>query len=74
HWASYGLGAYTVLMAEHVVGSFPCGATIVVHSNVPLGAGVSSSAALEVAVMKALSHSYGFPMAGIPLASLCQKV
>ena len=74
HWASYGLGAYTVLMAERVVDSFPCGATIVVHSNVPLGAGVSSSAALEVAVMKALSHAYGVPIAGIPLASLCQKV
>lgn len=74
HWAAYGLGAFTVLLAESVVRSFPRGATIAIRSDIPLGAGVSSSAALEVAVMSALAASYQLDISGMRLAALCQKV
>jgi L-arabinokinase len=39
-----------------------------------LNKGVSSSAAVEVAVMKAASAAYGVPLAGVELAESCQWV
>jgi L-arabinokinase len=47
---------------------------ILIHSSVPEGKGVSSSAALEVAVMKAVTVAYGVEVESRELAVLCQKV
>jgi galactokinase len=50
------------------------GVNILIESDVPIGAGVSSSAALEVAVMNALCGLHGIQMDGLQLARLCQVV
>jgi galactokinase len=50
------------------------GADVLLYSTVPLGAGVASSAAVEVATMRAVGAAYGAPTAGLRLASLCQMV
>jgi galactokinase len=44
-----------------------------VETNVPLGAGVSSSAALEVAVAIALKNLLGIELSGGQIALLCQR-
>ena len=50
------------------------GMRILVHSRVPEGKGVSSSAALEVSTMKALVSALDVNMDGRLMAILCQKV
>ena len=45
HWAAYVAGVFLVLMRERKV-NFTSGANILISSRVPLGKGVSSSAAL----------------------------
>jgi L-arabinokinase len=52
-WASYIGGVFFVLGKELGV-QFDTGAKIVIASRVPIGKGVSSSAALEVSVMQAV--------------------
>jgi galactokinase len=49
------------------------GANVLVSSKVPIGAGLSSSAALEVAVGFALLDLNGFPIDRKQLASICQR-
>ena len=44
-----------------------------IHSSVPIGAGLSSSAALEVSVALALSSWNGAKVSGKELAALCQQ-
>ena len=44
------------------------------ESTVPLNRGVSSSAAIEVAVMKAAAAAYGITLQGVELALACQWV
>jgi L-arabinokinase len=73
-WAAYVLGVFYALLAEGELGDLPSGADLLVHSTVPLGAGVASSAALEVAAMRAAGVAYGAPTSGLRLASLCQVV
>ncbi|HYO63788.1 MAG TPA: galactokinase family protein [Pyrinomonadaceae bacterium] len=73
HWASYVAGAFLVLMRERGC-SFDRGARILVGSDVPEGKGVSSSAALEVATMRALAAAYNVELSPRELAFLCQKV
>ncbi|MGD8239461.1 MAG: N-acetylmuramoyl-L-alanine amidase [Armatimonadota bacterium] len=73
-WAAYLAGAFHVLMAEGVVDAFPHGANILLSSAVACGAGVSSSAAIEVAAMYAIDAAYGLGLEGLELARLCQIV
>jgi L-arabinokinase len=72
HWAAYVAGAWAVLAAER--GLAPPGARVLVASAVPEGKGVSSSAALEAAVMRALVASLDPAIGGRELALLCQTV
>jgi galactokinase len=44
-----------------------------IESDVPLGAGVSSSAALEVAMAMVLQNIAGSGLAGLEIAQLCQR-
>jgi L-arabinokinase len=53
---------------------FPQGVTIIVDSSVPLGKGVSSSAAVEVATMRALLAMANHPCDGRTLAIWSQMV
>jgi L-arabinokinase len=72
-WASYVAGAFLVLMREKRV-AFDRGARILIRSEVPEGKGVSSSAALEVAAMSAITAAYGVDLSPRETAFLCQKV
>lgn len=70
-WAAYIAGAFLVLMRERGV-KFTQGANILIHSSVPSGKGVSSSAAIEVATMKAIATAYEIELRSTELAFLCQ--
>jgi len=72
-WAAYAAGAFLVLMRERGA-HFTGGARILIHSAVPEGKGVSSSAAIEVAVMSAIAAAYDIVISGRDLAILCQMV
>ena len=71
-WAAYVVGAvYRCLTASRVTDP-PQGLRLLSSSEVPEGKGVSSSAALEVAVMSATVAHYRLPMDGVTLARACQ--
>jgi galactokinase len=72
-WAAYAAGAFLVLMRECNL-RFNRGARILIDSSVPEGKGVSSSAAIEVAVMQAVAAAFGVAMDARRMALLCQKV
>ena len=69
-WSDYVHGV--ALMLEQAGVAIP-GADLVVHSNVPTGAGLSSSAALEVSVASALVASSRATLPLKELARLCQR-
>ena len=72
-WAAYVLGVFHLLQRR-----FPsqavAGVNLYLESDVPLNKGVSSSASVEVAVMKAAVGAYGIALAGVELAEACQWV
>lgn len=72
-WAAYVIGTLVVLQRERGL-RLDRGLRLLVHSSVPVGKGVSSSAALEVATMQAVCDVYGLRLAGRELALLCQQV
>jgi len=69
-WGSYAAGVLRVL-AER--GRAPAGIDATVSSTVPVGAGLSSSAALEVALALALCDAAGFELPPLELALACQE-
>ncbi len=71
-WAAYLAGCVFVLMAEGFAPGLQTGANVLLRSSVPLGAGVSSSAAIEVAMMQALGVSRGLSLDGVSVARLAQ--
>ena len=73
-WARYLAGAWLVLVAEGEMERIDHGADVVLESSVPLGAGVSSSAAIEVAMLTALVADLKLAMPGARLARLGQIV
>ncbi|MBI4731375.1 MAG: galactokinase [Chloroflexi bacterium] len=72
-WCAYILGDLYFLLKK-----FPQkitrGFSMYLESDVPLGKGVSSSAALEVAPMKAMAEMYGIQVQGVELAEWTQWV
>ena len=71
-WASYIMGCFIVLRNEQKANF--SGATIEIDSEIPWGKGVSSSAALEVAVMKAIINAYQIKSGKYELPVWCQRV
>jgi galactokinase len=69
-WARYAQGVATEL---DLLGRPPVGLVGVVRSDLPIGAGLSSSAALEVAVGLALCGVSGFELEPMELALACQR-
>jgi galactokinase len=69
-WSDYILGV--ALMLERS-GRNLAGADLIVWSDVPIGAGLSSSAALEVSCAHALLTESGLPFEPIEIAQLCQR-
>ena len=64
-WANYVRGVVKHLMLRN---KYFSGADMVISGNVPQGAGLSSSASLEVAVGQALKSLYDLPLDGVALA------
>ena len=73
HWAAYVTGVFLTLMREREI-RFRDGARILISSRVPQGKGVSSSAALEVAVMQAVAAAFDVTIDAREMALLCQTV
>jgi galactokinase len=70
HWSDYIHGVAHMLTNSGV----PLrGANLAVHSDVPSGSGLSSSAALEVAVANALLANSNRSLEKLDLARLCQR-
>lgn len=72
-WAAYVAGMFLALMRERNL-NFASGANILISSHVPPGKGVSSSAALEVAALQAVTKAFDIEMDGPDIALLCQRV
>jgi galactokinase len=70
HWEDYPLGVLTMLRQAGV--DVP-GFSLSITGNVPLGAGLSSSASIEVATALALLHLAGATWTGPEIAKLCQR-
>jgi galactokinase len=70
HWSDYVIGVTRLLsgFAGHQKGT-----NLLIEGNVPQGAGLSSSASLEVAVCSALLEIYGEELDGTAVAQLCQR-
>ena len=71
-WLAYVIGCFIILNLRK--GIPVTGADITVRSEVPIGKGVSSSAALEVATLRALCTALGIALPGTELARLAQEV
>ena len=72
-WGAYVAGAVVVL--HHAYGPRCAhGLKCLVHSKVPVGKGLSSSAAIEVATMHALAAVAGIDVGGRDVALLAQRV
>jgi galactokinase len=70
-WLDYVQGA-TALLAEE--GHRVAGFDLFVESDVPPGSGLSSSAALGVALLRGLREAFGLPLDDVRLARLWQRV
>jgi galactokinase len=70
HWSDFIRGVAAVLQNA---GYNLVGANLVIHGEVPLGAGLSSSASLEVATALALISLSTIDVPPLELAKLCQK-
>ncbi|MDO9541068.1 MAG: galactokinase [Kiritimatiellia bacterium] len=70
HWANYLIGVANKLDTE---GNLARGFNLTFAGDVPPGAGLSSSAALEVSAALALSSFYGLKLPKIQLVKLCQQ-
>src|ERR1700690_4324681 len=70
HWSDFIRGVAAV---SQKAGYKLAGANLAIYGEVPLGAGLSSSASLEVAVALALSSLSGVDVPRLELVKLCQK-
>jgi len=71
HWTDYPLGVVAILAGEGL--AIP-GFSLSLWGDVPLGSGLSSSAALEVVTALAVLSLIGVSYPGPVLARLCQRV
>ncbi|HEX8704392.1 MAG TPA: galactokinase [Myxococcaceae bacterium] len=70
-WLDYVKGVALVLQREgHTLSGFE----LLISSEVPLGSGLSSSASLDVAMLRALRQAFSLPFDDVRLAVLGQKV
>jgi galactokinase len=70
-WLDYVQGV-TCVLREHAV--LPPGFDVRIESSVPTGAGVGSSAALVVSLLRALRELCDLPLDGLEIARLAQRV
>jgi len=70
HWSDYPLG---VAVKLEEAGHRLKGADLLIHGDVPIGSGLSSSAAIEVSTALALLDNAGLSIDRLDLAKICQK-
>lgn len=70
HWADYIKGVMKILQDANYEFN---GIEGVVYGDIPMGAGLSSSAALEIATINALQHLFALPLQSIEMIKLAQK-
>lgn len=70
-WANYLVGLTKELQKRNLVKS---GFELAVCGTVPLGAGLSSSAALEISAAMAFEHCFSFKLEPIAMVELCRDV
>lgn len=70
HWSDYVIGVARKLGEQ---GIHLSGASLLIYGDVPQGAGLSSSASIEVAVARAFVELASSTMDGTKLAQLCQS-
>jgi galactokinase len=70
HWSDYVNGVAVTLQGAGLQLS---GANLLIRGEVPIGAGLSSSAAIEVATARALLGVSGITVAPAEIARLCQR-
>lgn len=68
-WADYPLGVIWALREE---GWKVPGVRIYFHGNVPIGGGLSSSAAIEIATARLLKELFGLPISARQMALTCR--
>lgn len=69
-WANYPIGVAAGFLAR---GAKSVGVELSIRSTVPMGAGLSSSAALECAVARALQQAWGTDFGEMELARIGQE-
>lgn len=70
HWIDYIKAVYWIFEQEGFILS---GAELSIKSDIPIGSGLSSSAALELAVAAALAEAHGLQLSPEKISLLCQK-
>ena len=70
-WVNYPIGVFAQFMKKGL--TFDKGADMLFYGDVPTGAGLSSSAALEVVTGVVINDMYGFGIDRIELAKMGQK-
>jgi len=71
NWVNYPLGTIAQFIKRGL--KIPSGADILIAGNVPSGAGLSSSAALEVVTAVAINNTFGFGLEQLELVKMAQK-
>ena len=71
HWSDAGVGA---LREAHSLGLIDGGADVAIHSTIPAGSGLSSSAALIVAILKAAREFDGADLSDTEIALAARRV
>src|SRR2546423_2908437 len=70
HWSDYPLG---VAVKLEEAGHRLTGANLLIHGDVPIGSGLSSSAAIEVSTALVLLDNAGLSIDRLERAKICQK-
>jgi len=70
-WVNYPIGVFAQFLKRGL--KFEQGADLLFYGDVPTGAGLSSSAALEVATGVAINDIYGFNLDRIEIVKMSQK-
>lgn len=70
-WVNYPIGVFAQFMKKGL--TFDKGADLLFYGDVPTGAGLSSSAALEVVTGVLINDTYGFGIDRVELAKMGQK-
>jgi galactokinase len=68
-WVQYVAGVLHGIRVQHTI---PSGFEALIYGDIPIGSGLSSSAALEVATALALDHLFDLALDPVATAKLCQ--